>query len=135
MGHAMLDIAEKIKIQEKLILDKKMELIQLKRDVELWEVDMIRDVNGEVDKDGKLVNTNDTKRQIALSEIKNRNSEYKDFIIEIENKKYNIDIDQIELNFLKNSFEFYKIQTSLGNADFVKKSDLPKVNPKKVKKI
>ena len=90
-------IHEDIKNQRKKLLYMKNKIEEQQEIIKLWELEQITDIANTVDEKGKLVFSNETKRQAELERRKKEDHKYQNMQKELKAQKFEYDMAVIML--------------------------------------
>jgi len=107
----MLKHVELIKTKQNEIVKLEINLETSKEELAIIDNDMMDDIISAIDEtNGKPKFSNETKRNIALAELRLENAEYVEILNRIKKLKNSIAKINIEIEYSKNIFTAYKAQ-------------------------
>lgn len=97
------------------IIELENELLNKEGEKDKWEILQLDEIARATDEDGKVIFTNDTKRKAELERRKENDLEYRKTVKLIEHLKYNITVENIELDKLYNEQKNLRAICRLGS--------------------
>lgn len=111
----LLALPNEIETKKINILNEKNDLESIKEDLRLWEIDRIEQINNAIDDKGKALYSNDTKRRIALENMKFEDEGYLKSIDNLQLRTYHIAKLEIQLDKLCNEQSNLRAICRLGD--------------------
>lgn len=98
----LLELPEMIREVKKTLFEKKIESIDIKEQLKIWELQEMANISNEVNEKGKPAYSNETKRQAELQRRKENSKEYQDLQNKLNKLDEEIAFMEIDLDKLYN---------------------------------
>ncbi|WP_353096187.1 hypothetical protein [Tissierella praeacuta] len=98
----LFSLPNEIENKKVKILNEREELENDREKLKLWEIDKIESINDAVDDNGKALYSNDTKRKIALENMKLEDNDYLELSEKLQSRTYHVARLEIQLDKLYN---------------------------------